>query len=105
MVLQSTVGISPGRAESLHCDITKVICAVMLTDLPKLELVFVVESKKTKRDGFVVICWHSRLIKMYDMKCLWLMQSVKWKRREITWLGQPTAGIPCRDVLCLMTNY
>lgn len=41
--VQSTAGISTGRAESLHCDITQVISAVMLTDLPKLELGFVVE--------------------------------------------------------------
>lgn len=50
VVLQSTAGISTGRAESVHCDIIKVICAVMLTDLPKLELVFVVESKKKPRE-------------------------------------------------------
>lgn len=50
VVLQSTAGISTGRAESVHCDVTKVICAVMLTDLPKLELVFVVESKKKPRE-------------------------------------------------------
>lgn len=36
---------------------------------------------------FAVICWHSGLIKLHDMKWFWLKRSIKRKRRETRWLS------------------
>lgn len=70
---RAQLGLAQGELNP-YTDITKVIGAVMLTDLPKLELVFVVELKKKNRERW--FCSHLlafQVNKMYDMKCLWLM--------------------------------